>query len=587
MNRDMDPKSIDAHSRNSISETPLAELERAFPGEDTAPLSGKEPDLSSLLPGEHWRRTFGRFVLKHVLGVGGMGVVYRAWDPQLCREVALKLLRRDSPSRKDRLLREARAQARLEHHGICRIYEAGELEGEPYIAMQRIAGHPLAEFSRQLNFQQKAEIGRQVAEALHVAHREGLIHRDVKPANILIEQAEDKSLHAYVTDFGLVRDLSEEAGTQSGVILGTWSYMAPEQVRGETAAIDRRTDIYGLGATLYELLSGQPPYGKRDPGAIALAMAREEILPLHRLNRTVPSDLEAITHKCLETDPDRRYPSARDLAEDLSRYLDGVPVQARRAGIWNHLWRWARRHRRTVGSAAVLLMALIGLILFRAWEVGQMRRVGEKAERYIGMLSGVELRLMYAYLQPAHDIRGDLEDARRQLGEIEKAMRRDGVLAEGPGNYVLGRGALLLGEPEAAVKRLRDAWQSGYQRPEVAYSLLRALLAEQERLRISAEGLPDPEVRKARLAELDRTYRAEIAAYSAVAEASESEIPIAVFQAAQADKFDEALHLLGQVQSRLRWPMEGQVLRIRLETRRADGRGTADGTARRRRLMSG
>ena len=517
------------------------------------------------------RRRFGRFVLTGVLGVGGMGVVYRAWDPVLCREVALKLLRRDSPARKDRLLREARAQARLEHPGVCRIYEAGELDGEPFIAMQRINGRPLSERAARLNFQQKAEVGRQVAEALHAAHREGLIHRDVKPANILVEEGDDQSLHAWVTDFGLVRDLSEEGGgTQSGVILGTWSYMAPEQVRGESAAVDRRTDVYGLGATLYEVCSGQPPYGRRDPGSIAVAMAREEIVPLRRINKSAPADLEAVVLKCLETHPDRRYPSARELGEDLLRYLDGRPVLARRAGLRHRFGKWVRKRRYALSAAAAVLLTLLGFALFRAWEVGRMRRIGEQAERYIGLLSGVELRLMYAYLQPLHDIREDLQDARRQLGEIEQAMRREGPSAQGPGNYVLGRGELLLGDSEAAVRRLRYAWQAGYQRPEAAYSLARALVAEQERQLVSVQGLPDPEVRKARQAELDRAYGEEIDRYLALAAGSANEIPIEVYRARQAGRWEEAIRVLEQVQDRLRWPIEGQVLRLRLETQRAD-----------------
>ncbi len=572
MNRKKEPESRNDRCADFAPGNPTASAEGTGIGPEPAALSGAEADIGFRLPGEPLRRTFGRFALTGVLGVGGMGVVYRAWDPQLRREVALKLLHRDSPARKERLLREARAQARLEHPGICRVYEAGECEGEPYIAMQRIEGRPLSEMARGLNFQQKAEIGRQAAEALHAAHREGLIHRDIKPANLLIEQGEDLSLHAYVTDFGLVRDLGEEGGgTQSGVILGTWSYMAPEQVRGDAAAIDRRTDVYGLGATLYELCSGQPPYGKRDPGAIALAMAREEMIPLQRISRSVPADLSAIIGKCLEPDPDRRYASARDLAEELGRYLDGMPVRARRSGPWRRLGKWTRRHRYVLSAAASALLAVLGFALLRAREVGELRRVGEKAERYIGLLSGVELRLMYAYLQPAHDLRSDLAEARRRLEEIETAVSREGVSAEGPGNYVLGRGELLLGEPEAAVKRLRTAWQSGYQRPEAAYSLARALLAEQERQRIFAEGLPDAEVRRARLAEIDRTYGAEIAGFLARAEAGGNEIPIGVFQAAQAGRWEEALRMLAQVQNRLRWPMEGQALRIRLETRRADG----------------
>jgi len=529
------------------------------------------PIEASTIPATNPRRTeFGRYRIQAVLGEGGIGVVYRAWDTQLRREVALKLLRRDSPQQKVRLLREARAQARLDHANICRIYEAGEFEGEPYIAMQCIDGVPLPQMAARLNLQQKVEIGRQVAEALHTAHREGLIHRDVKPANILVEQREDQSLRAYMTDFGLVRDLAEEQGTQTGVILGTWEYMAPEQVRGDVHAVDRRTDVYGLGALLYELFTGHTPYGQRDPGALSLAMARGEMPAPSRWKKDLPADLEAVLLKCLETRMGDRYSSAWAVAEDLQRYLDGWPVAACRLTPTRRAWRWVKRYRWAALAVLSLLLLLGGLATERAFERARQNRMGMAAERYIGILGRMEMLLMNAYLQPAHDVSEDLAAARRLLDRIESSMREEGEEAEGPGSYVLGRGELLLGNAEEGVRRLRSAWTAGYRRPEVEYALVRALLAEQDRERSRAEGISDPQVRQLRLAEIEKTYAAEIESHLAGAESREDEIPIGALRLAQQGRYGEAAEMLGRTRERLRWPMERRLFQIQWAKQQAD-----------------
>lgn len=499
-----------------------------------------------------------------------MGVVYRGWDPQLQREVALKLLRWDSPKLKQRLLREARAQARLNHPSICHVFEAGELEGEPFIAMQCIHGQALSQIKKHLNLQQKAEIGRQVAEALHAAHREGLIHRDIKPDNILVERQEDNTLRAYVTDFGLVRDLGEEGNTQSGVVLGTWSYMAPEQLQGAASAIDRRTDVYGLGATLYELLTGSPPYESRDIGELVRSIAQEELKRPRRRNAAIPADLEALVVKCLQTAPGKRYPSARALAEDLKRFLDGEPLQARPIGPYDLLWRRIKRRRRLLAVVLSFLLIILTGVLFWSRDLRRARQVGEYAERFITILGRMEQKLTYAYLSPPHDVTADLVKARRLLFGVEQQMKEAGETARGPGLYVLGRGDMLLGEEATAVRHLRQAWAAGYQRPEVGYALARSLQVEQERQRSLVVATGDPQTQSARLAEIEQVYSEEIRNLLQSARASDDEIPIEVLQSAGAQKYQAALDGLTAVLGELRWPIEGEVLRIRLETQRGD-----------------
>jgi serine/threonine-protein kinase len=204
-----------------------------------------EPDESALPPSLRERYEDIR-----LLGEGGMGTVYRGRDKRLGRLVALKLLRRADPDLARRLLQEARAQARVQHEQVCRVYEAGEADGEPFIAMQYIEGQALDRAKERMTLEQKVKVIREVAAALHEAHRIGLVHRDIKPGNILVETGEDGAFKPYIADFGLARDVSQEGQTMTGAVLGTPAFMAPEQARGEVRSLDRRTDVYSLGATL-------------------------------------------------------------------------------------------------------------------------------------------------------------------------------------------------------------------------------------------------------------------------------------------------------------------------------------------------
>jgi tetratricopeptide (TPR) repeat protein/predicted Ser/Thr protein kinase len=304
-----------------------------------------------------------RYEIQAVVGSGGMGKVYKAFDRKLKRLVALKFLRGADPGLEKRFLQEAQAQARVDHPNVCKVYEVGRIGDEPYIAMQYIEGRTLREAARDLGLRQKLVVLRDVSLAVHAAHRLGLVHRDIKPANIIIEERPEGA-RPFVTDFGLARDLESPGDTVQGALLGTPQYMAPEQANGELHKLDARTDVYGLGATLYEALTLRPPFDGATQLQTLYRMLHEEPAPPRSLVPDLPQDVESVALKCLEKDPDRRYPGADALAEELQRLVDGDPVHARPVTGVRRLARKLRRNARVLYVA--LSLAAVPLALL-AW----------------------------------------------------------------------------------------------------------------------------------------------------------------------------------------------------------------------------
>jgi tetratricopeptide (TPR) repeat protein len=347
-------------------------------------------------PGE-----LGDFRLVREVGRGGMGIVYEAVQLSLGRRVALKVLPLAGtldPRQLQRFKTEAQAAAQLHHGNIVPVYAVGCERGTHYYAMQFIEGRTLADVIAELRgaaaggpaaapaadtlpaaglltersargpgfFRAAARLGVQAAEALEHAHQEGVVHRDVKPANLLV----DAGGNLWVTDFGLARLQNGSGLTVSGDLVGTLRYMSPEQALGRPGGVDHRTDVYSLGATLYELVCLRPAFDGRDRQELLRQVAGEEPRPPRRVNAGVPAELEVIISKALEKEPAARYATARELADDLRRFLEDKPIRARRPTWLEQGRKWARRHRPAVWSAAgALLVALAALAGAAGWVV--------------------------------------------------------------------------------------------------------------------------------------------------------------------------------------------------------------------------
>lgn len=407
---------------------------------------------------------FGRYVQLRLIGRGGMARVYRGFDPTLSRTVALKLLDEES----ERLILEARSQARVEHENVCKVYEVGEAEGKKYICMQYVEGKTLADAAQQMDLPEKLDVMRKIAEAVHAAHKQGLVHRDIKPGNIMLEKTEAGTWKPYILDFGLARMQTAPGITQKGIVIGTPHYMPPEQAKSGT--IDVRSDVYSLGATLYELIANKPPFTGATPDVI-LQLLNTDPVPLHKIVRNISPDLETIVMKCLEKEPDARYQSAKALSNDLGRYLDGEPIAARPASISTRIWKKAKKNRVATGilTAALFVTAvLIGLLILAQWR-GRIQT--QYASDFSEEIRYIETMLLSTYTAPLHDVRPKLKLAQQRLHKIEQRTILGGKWAFGPGNNALGQGYLMLKEYERAQEFLEKAWNSGYHNPSTAYAL--------------------------------------------------------------------------------------------------------------------
>jgi tetratricopeptide (TPR) repeat protein len=324
----------------------------------------------------------GSFRLLNELGQGGMGIVYRAWDEPLQRLVALKVLRPELAGEADRksLIREAQLAACFHNDHAVMIHAVVNPEGGlPYLVMEYVQGLTLAELigsKERLAPRRVATLVAQVALALEAAHAAGLIHRDVKPSNILIEEKTDRPK---ITDFGLARSQTVASGlTREGVVAGTPTYMSPEQARGESQ-LDARTDVYSLGATLYEALTGEIPF-RGAPHLVLRRVIEEDPRPPRQYSDQVPRDLETICLKAMAREPARRYQTAGAMAGDLQRWLGGEPILARPTGRFERGVLWCRRNPRVAGLAASLIVTLLVGFLAVVWQWRRAERNADRAE---------------------------------------------------------------------------------------------------------------------------------------------------------------------------------------------------------------
>jgi formylglycine-generating enzyme required for sulfatase activity len=299
-----------------------------------------------------------------ILGHGGMGVVYRARQLGANRLVALKMIRaveHASPTERLRFQIETEAVARLQHPHIVQLHEVGEVRGQPFFSLEFCDGGTLSEQlkKKRPTPNEAAALIETLARAMHYAHLRGVVHRDLKPGNVLLAGAERV---AKITDFGLAKRIDAEARevSQSGAIMGTPAYMAPEQAAGKVRDTGPAADVYTLGALLYECLTGRPPF-EGPQHAVLVSVLNDEPVPPSRSGAKVPADLETICLKCLSKEPARRYASAEELAEDLRRFQAGEPIRARPVGAVERTWKWARRRPAAAALLGVVLLALVSL----------------------------------------------------------------------------------------------------------------------------------------------------------------------------------------------------------------------------------
>jgi formylglycine-generating enzyme required for sulfatase activity len=447
---------------------------------DTAPVE---------LPPE-WLPSFGDYEVLGELGRGGMGVVYKARQRALDRIVAVKMILAGAHAGAEELARfrsEATALARLQHPNIVQIHEVGAHDGRPYFCLEYVEGGSLADRlgGAPLPARPAAELVRTLAGAVHAAHRKGVVHRDLKPANVLLTADGTPK----VTDFGLAKRLDAPAGgTQSGVVVGTPSYMAPEQAGGAGKRVGPAADVYALGAILYECLTGRPPFKAATLAETLLQVLSEEPASVRQLQPGVPADLETICHRCLQKEPGKRYASAEELAEDLRRFQAGEPIRARPAGAVERAVKWAKRRPALAALLGVVLLALVGLTALSAVALGREQKARQEADK-----AKKARDFLVVHIFRIKDVRaGNTTTARQILNQAEQRIPiefadqpelRDELLAAiADVNRNLDRTI-----PAAMILEARGAIQFHSPRGDRARPVPQALLYPDDRLTLAAD----------------------------------------------------------------------------------------------------
>jgi len=408
-----------------------SDAEDCFLDEPALHMAARELAVSSPSPGEPWIAgsqplLIGRYRVIRLLGEGGMGTVYEAEQQEPCRIVALKVIRPGlaTPERLRRFKHESQALGRLQHPGIAQIYEAGTADAgfgpQPWFAMELVRGPSLEKYveTHPMNTRQKLALMARICEAVHHAHQRGLIHRDLKPGNILIDEAGQPK----ILDFGVARVTEGEANltlqTEVGEIVGTLAYMSPEQVLGDPLEVDTRSDVYSLGVILYEILAGRPPYNVRGRQVHEAAHTIREVDPasLSGISRNLRGDVETIVCKALEKDKTRRYASAAALEGDIQNFLCDEPILARPPSASYQLGKFARRHRVAVGVATGLVLMLSAFSVLQAVELVRITRERDRAARITDFMTE-----MFKVSDP-NQARGNSVTAREILDKASKDM---------------------------------------------------------------------------------------------------------------------------------------------------------------------
>ncbi len=542
------------------------------------------PDPFSPIPFKLTTYPAERFQKLGWLGPGGMGKVLTARDRNLNRMVALKyLLAEENPLQLQRLILEAQIQASLEHPNIAKVYEVGRWEDAFCVVMQYIPGLTLDEAAKGLPLPQVLDLMAQAARGVHAAHRQGLVHRDIKPSNIMVEQTESGEAKAYVMDFGLARVLDAENSLQGPVLCGSPHFMSPEQVEGGSM-VDARSDIYSLGATLYALLTGSPPFHSpsteaQGPTAPPLHLPEisevqvleilrrvmdEEPRPPRQLNPHITPDVEVIVLKCMEKDPHRRYATADQLAEDLDRARLGEPILASRPSLPRRWQSWTRRHRTLAWSLGLLGVRALGVTVTLGLSLRHARQQAALAAGIEASADAMVQRWRLSLTGPLRDQTPTLQWVRSRMEDF-----RRGAPAQGPTAYALGRGHLLLGDLPQAQRELQRAWDLGHRTKSAAQALGWTLLQVWSEARHNLTG--SDEVRAAAIRALNRDLLQPALVYLKQAKVlSEEEAFHKACIAFGEDRLDEVLLLARTSLQRAPWHYEAHVLEFRVWQRRME-----------------
>lgn len=422
------------------------------------------------------------YEILYEVGRGGMGVVYKARQISLNRPVALKMILAGphaGPQERERFRREAEAVAQLQHSHIVQIFEIGEANGYLYLALEFVEGGSLAQYlaGTPWNATDAAELIESLATAVHYAHTQGVVHRDLKPGNVLLAREDTaqfteptpqgpvtaggskslvppSALHPKITDFGLAKRLGDTAntdGTKSGAVMGTPSYIAPEQASGKTRDVGPTADIYSLGAILYELLTGRPPFLGETPLDTVLQVIHDDPVPPKRLQPTIPRDLETICLKCLEKSPAKRYGTARALADDLRRFLRGEPIKARPVGAWGRGVKWARRHPSLAALGLVTVLATMALVGVLSVAYARVRDAVAQKQQEIEV-ARLAREMEARERERAEALARDNEEKRQTVAEQNKQLQREADRTR--------RAAFALQLAQIAAMCERDPWRA-------------------------------------------------------------------------------------------------------------------------------
>ncbi len=444
------------------------------------------------------------------IGRGAVGEVFKAWDPEGERFVALKMFPPGSEAVARRHGREALAQGTLRHPAICEIFEVGMTgEGRPFIAMRYVDGEALDVVASRLPLTDRVHLVRQIADAVGCAHRAGLIHRDLKPSNLLVEEGPEGQLHPYVLDFGLVHMVEATPLTETGQILGTPGYLSPEQARGNSQ-VDARSDVFSLGVTLYQVLTGEIPFEAPTTVGSLLKVLEHEPPLAHRIRPEVPPELSYIAQKAMEKDPQRRYEDADGFGRDLDRFLETGTPAAQGFGWWGRCQRRLERRPLPWLVGAFLLLLTLGSW---GWSVAQRLQSAQETrqvELFARRSSAIEAQLRFLQLLPQRPLEGDLERLQRGLELLAEEVATARGRARAAGTYAVGRVELALGNPERAVETLRRARVWGFKDPVGALTQAQAALAmTRQDLRL-VDLLPDAQVRGAERLRLREALKVEV-----------------------------------------------------------------------------